>query len=448
LNTYCSFPSFHSPKKQSSNFTTNRKNHQPSLKTMAEEFETGICGGGSWWNNLLINPSRTTLIGGGGGGGGGDVSSICSPVDFGSWLAAAAASSSPDAVVLSNNSSLNSDCSDSGGSTTTATAGVMMDSSALQIMGFGGVGVSSSSPSEEDWNQRQQLNSMLEDEMNSCGRPLSNLSGLTNDFSNPIHGYPVQGLFESDSHQNSIFLNNFPSPSPSSTYGTGNSLLLNGLSPSWAKFQNPNHQNDNRFPNHLPFWSNQTSTQADNIRTGYLPVQNRFALPAFDEKPTANTCPISSTKQSKNEEATNTSNKGSKSKTKKEASTESSFKRPRIETPSSLPTFKVRKEKLGDRITALQQLVSPFGKTDTASVLHEAIEYIKFLHDQVGVLSTPYMKNGNPIQHHQQGCDKLDQNEQDLRSRGLCLVPISSTFPVAHETTADFWTPTFGGSFR
>ncbi|KAG2626556.1 hypothetical protein PVAP13_3KG368500 [Panicum virgatum] len=48
-------------------------------------------------------------------------------------------------------------------------------------------------------------------------------------------------------------------------------------------------------------------------------------------------------------------------------------KKPRIATPSPLPTFKVRKEKLGDRITALQQLVSPFGKTDTASVLHEAI---------------------------------------------------------------------------
>uniref|UniRef100_A0ACD6AJ49 Uncharacterized protein n=1 Tax=Avena sativa TaxID=4498 RepID=A0ACD6AJ49_AVESA len=62
------------------------------------------------------------------------------------------------------------------------------------------------------------------------------------------------------------------------------------------------------------------------------------------------------------------------------------LKKKRTETqPSQLPTFKVRKEKLGDRVTALQQLVSPFGKTDTASVLHETIEYIKFLHDQVGV---------------------------------------------------------------
>ncbi|GAB4826815.1 hypothetical protein Ancab_033696 [Ancistrocladus abbreviatus] len=127
------------------------------------------------------------------------------------------------------------------------------------------------------------------------------------------------------------------------------------------------------------------------------------------------------------------------------------FKKPRLETPSPLPTFKVRKEKLGDRITALQQLVSPFGKTDTASVLHEAIECIKFLHDQVSVLSTPYLRTGSPIQH-QQACEKLrDNNEmsrEDLRSRGLCLVPISCTYLAAHETPVDFWTPTFGATFK
>jgi hypothetical protein len=64
---------------------------------------------------------------------------------------------------------------------------------------------------------------------------------------------------------------------------------------------------------------------------------------------------------------------------------ESAAKKPRVTTPSPLPTFKVRKENLRDQITSLQQLVSPFGKTDTASVLQEAIEYIKFLHDQVTV---------------------------------------------------------------
>ncbi|KAH6781622.1 Prolyl oligopeptidase family protein [Perilla frutescens var. frutescens] len=45
----------------------------------------------------------------------------------------------------------------------------------------------------------------------------------------------------------------------------------------------------------------------------------------------------------------------------------------------------LRKEKLGDRIKALHQLVSPFGKTDTASFLLEAIGYIRFLHGQIEV---------------------------------------------------------------
>ncbi|MBA0705551.1 hypothetical protein Golax_017736, partial [Gossypium laxum] len=106
---------------------------------------------------------------------------------------------------------------------------------------------------------------------------------------------------------------------------------------------------------------------------------------------------------------------------------------------------------MGDRITALQQLVSPFGKTDTASVLSEAIEYIKFLHAQVSVLSTPYMKNEATIQHHQQNPEKskdpAEGPKQDLRSRGLCLVPVSSTFPLTNESPVDFWTPTFGGTF-
>ncbi|GKD64454.1 transcription factor bHLH153 [Tanacetum coccineum] len=54
-----------------------------------------------------------------------------------------------------------------------------------------------------------------------------------------------------------------------------------------------------------------------------------------------------------------------------------------------------RKENVGERIAALQHLVSPYetrsnrnldaerGSLDTASVLLEAMEYIHFLHDQV-----------------------------------------------------------------
>ncbi|KAE9620748.1 hypothetical protein Lalb_Chr01g0006331 [Lupinus albus] len=43
---------------------------------------------------------------------------------------------------------------------------------------------------------------------------------------------------------------------------------------------------------------------------------------------------------------------------------------------------------------------------------------------------------------------EAEDPKQDLRSKGLGLVPVSSTFPVTHEPTIDFWTPTFGGSYR
>ncbi|KAF6990904.1 hypothetical protein CFC21_008051 [Triticum aestivum] len=143
----------------------------------------------------------------------------------------------------------------------------------------------------------------------------------------------------------------------------------------------------------------------------------------------------------------------SSSATRRSSAAHPAAKKPRTETPSPMPTFKVRKEKLGDRVTALQQLVSPFGKTDTASVLHEAIGYIKFLHDQVASLSSPYFIrcSGGPVQlQHKQASDgDAGEAKEDLRSRGLCLVPVASTYTMASETAApEFWHPTFGGTFH
>ncbi|KAF8389609.1 hypothetical protein HHK36_024128 [Tetracentron sinense] len=120
-------------------------------------------------------------------------------------------------------------------------------------------------------------------------------------------------------------------------------------------------------------------------------------------------------------------------KKRSEDTSETLLKKPKHETVSSV---KVQgpKVKLGDRITALQQIVSPFGKTDTASVLLEAIQYIKFLQEQV--------------QDPCGGFERKDKAEAkfDLKSRGLCLVPISCTPQVYRENPGtDYWTPTYRG---
>ncbi|KAJ4956536.1 hypothetical protein NE237_013319 [Protea cynaroides] len=95
---------------------------------------------------------------------------------------------------------------------------------------------------------------------------------------------------------------------------------------------------------------------------------------------------------------------------------------------------KEKKDKLGERITSLQQLVSPYGKTDTASVLLETMEYITFLQDQVKVLSAPYL--------HNSPTGKTQGSEPySLRSRGLCLMPISYTYGIAGSNGADIWAP-------
>ncbi|XP_017238860.2 LOW QUALITY PROTEIN: transcription factor bHLH110 [Daucus carota subsp. sativus] len=125
-------------------------------------------------------------------------------------------------------------------------------------------------------------------------------------------------------------------------------------------------------------------------------------------------------------------------------------KKSRLDSRSSCPPFKVRKEKLGDRIAALQQLVAPFGKTDTASVLMEAIGYIKFLQNQVETLSVPYMKSSrNRTKKTQGGLGDGNGEEaegmRDLRTRGLCLVPLSCLSYVTDGGGGVWPPPNFSG---
>ncbi|KAG8065156.1 hypothetical protein GUJ93_ZPchr0004g38971 [Zizania palustris] len=95
-----------------------------------------------------------------------------------------------------------------------------------------------------------------------------------------------------------------------------------------------------------------------------------------------------------------------------------------------------KKDKIGERVAALQQLVSPFGKTDTASVLQEASGYIRFLHQQLEVLRSPYIR-APPLA----GAAPEDHDHYSLRNRGLCLVPVDLTLQLTQSNGADLWAP-------
>ncbi|KAM7506174.1 hypothetical protein LguiB_005078 [Lonicera macranthoides] len=440
---------------------------------MGDEFQSGICGSGNWWNN----PSSKSVFG----------SSPCSSVILNDHMARGYSSGAADdqSCSVSDGSIIFHDIQKPqspnllvvGGGTDGSTSAMSMDST-LQMMCIG-----LSSPTTTDWQHESLLNgkadgnyhhNMLQEQPNSSSlnyrqengdwitpknfttspqdsslKSLNQLSfSLDQQQINSItsspecipmssassYGYPstlLQTIFDTDTSQ---------APSPSQfnnslvVYSSNNyKTNLNEFSPSFPKFSSflkSSSLQQKPQSDHLPLFNMASAGAPNDTRASFFPsMQSQFLSSSFEEKPN---CP-NLTPKANNEEV---GDSGSLVKKSSIINSEPAFKRPRIQTPSPLPTFKVRKEKLGDRVTALQQLVSPFGKTDTASVLHEAIEYIKLLHDQVHI--SDKVKDGS-----EQGLKK------DLRSRGLCLVPISSTFPVAAETTTttpDFWAPTFGAT--
>ncbi|KAG5628742.1 hypothetical protein H5410_000459 [Solanum commersonii] len=132
-------------------------------------------------------------------------------------------------------------------------------------------------------------------------------------------------------------------------------------------------------------------------------------------------------------------------KRKLEDNLETNSKRQKNENSAVTSTkTQVPKVKLADKITALQQIVSPFGKTDTASVLWETINYVRFLQEQIQLLGHAYMKNNTCKERYWGG---FDRKEVDLRSKGLCLVPISCTPQIYHETNngSDYLIPSYRG---
>ncbi|XP_020092832.1 transcription factor bHLH68-like isoform X1 [Ananas comosus] len=202
-------------------------------------------------------------------------------------------------------------------------------------------------------------------------------------------------------------------------------------------FMYQNKTEDIQITMRAPFWSHALHASSINsCATTSLSSSSSSMLDISKSKPDSNNLPLEISSDQCN------------------STTGSALKKARVQISSvSQPSIKVRKEKLGDRITALHQLVSPFGKTDTASVLQEAIGYIRFLHHQIEALCLPHLVDGstnsrqlekderNDVSHEVQFQDQdaCDEPKKDLRSKGLCLVPISLILYVDRDNKANYW---------
>ncbi|KAK9152064.1 hypothetical protein Syun_010373 [Stephania yunnanensis] len=247
-----------------------------------------------------------------------------------------------------------------------------------------GVAVSSSStdssfkPTNQGFALDQHYRSSSSESSVTCqGYPTSFSLDSSVSYGCPNSSTLFQGLLESD-------LQAQQSPygailSPSLNYG----MIMNDLSsPTWRprfphflKTSSPQKQqqqqqilnNQLHFSNNTPYWNAAAAAASaappppnSNIRSSFYPSSQAplLAPTCFEGKPT--TCNSNLNLKPKPEEVRDSGS------VMKKGSSEPATKKPRVDTPSPLPTFKpclqVRKEKLGDRITALQQLVSPFGK--------------------------------------------------------------------------------------
>ncbi|KAK8546158.1 hypothetical protein V6N12_026957 [Hibiscus sabdariffa] len=184
------------------------------------------------------------------------------------------------------------------------------------------------------------------------------------------------------------------------------------------------HFNSNFLPAALPSLDYQYGSS--NFQQS-MSLSSKLAIPHFEPGNTQN-FEHGGRKRETNDDTINAMDER-KNKRKKLACFQ---QQPSMEESAEIKDFRLnmpvrRSQKLSDKITTLQKLVSPYGKTDTASVLQEASLYIKLLQEQIQMLSCSY-KSLRAI-HPQE----IGKKQQDLRSRGLCLVPISFTQRVTKE---------------
>lgn len=258
------------------------------------------------------------------------------------------------------------------------------------------------------------------------------------------HQYSRMAAYSSSSSGSSNLDLNIRDSKRSSSRGFSSTADLMAANPS-SSYINNNHNLQNRRPLMLDINLSKPFFKTLDLSAGCRKQGFRNSLYMKFPSPTS----ISKTPTKRN--GRTQGNEGRKLLgSSSQDNSESISKKPKQETSAVLSSTKMQvpKVKLGDKITALQQIVSPFGKTDTASVLWEAIGYIRFLQEQIQLLSTPYLK-GCASKELWGGIERKERGEGkgDLRTRGLCLVPISCTPQVypADNAASDYLTPVYRG---
>eukprot|EP00850_Spirogloea_muscicola_P021422 SM000249S08233 [mRNA] locus=s249:87071:91048:+ [translate_table: standard] len=100
---------------------------------------------------------------------------------------------------------------------------------------------------------------------------------------------------------------------------------------------------------------------------------------------------------------------------------------------------RARRRQVNDRIRKLQGLLPSKGRTDVVRMLEEVLEYVKFLQGQVKILSSDPSARQPPSTDLGTSADKDSKPapKASLQSRGLCLLPMSTTGMLRLESASD-----------
>ncbi|XP_033134722.1 transcription factor bHLH133 isoform X2 [Brassica rapa] len=252
-------------------------------------------------------------------------------------------------------------------------------------------------------------------------------------------------------------------------------LLLGGLMMGdEERMEMMNHHHHHHQNQHHTYQEKKTENWEEEVLRHQASIKqeisnnNGYMIISSPKSPLNKSCVTTTTIHNFNEDSNKNDNNGlnfSKCNSLEISGSCFANKKPKLQVPSlrplSQPILKVSKEKLGGRIAALHQLVSPYGKVLSVpyfvtpsrnNIMHQQARGDMnglFPQDPGQLVSEYCMKRSNGVSSSSTNKPNLnEETKKDLKSRGLCLVPISCTLQVGSYNGTDYWAPAFGITFQ